>query len=44
MIVHEDEVVVRAGAGLVVDSVPERELAETRHKARGMLAALEARA
>ncbi len=39
--VHDDEVVLRAGAGLVVDSVPERELAETRHKARGMLNALE---
>jgi anthranilate synthase component 1 len=32
---------LRAGAGIVADSVPERELAETRAKARGMLAALE---
>ena len=40
--VHDDEVVLRAGAGLVVDSVPERELEETRHKARGLLNALEA--
>ncbi|MGE5242429.1 MAG: aminodeoxychorismate synthase component I [Bacteroidota bacterium] len=31
---------LRAGAGIVADSVPERELAETRAKARGMLAAL----
>ena len=34
------EISLRAGAGIVVDSVPERELAETRAKARGMLAAL----
>ncbi len=39
--VHDDEVVLRAGAGLVADSVPERELTETRHKARGLLQALE---
>jgi anthranilate synthase component 1 len=31
---------LRAGAGVVADSNPERELAETRAKARGMLAAL----
>jgi len=42
--VHDDEIVLRAGAGLVVDSVPERELEETRHKARGLLNALEATA
>jgi anthranilate synthase component I len=30
----------RAGAGIVADSEPERELAETRAKARGLLAAL----
>jgi anthranilate synthase component 1 len=34
------EVWWRAGAGIVTDSVPERELAETRAKARGLLAAL----
>ena len=39
--VHDDDVILRAGAGLVADSVPERELAETRHKARGLLHALE---
>jgi anthranilate synthase component I len=33
---------IRAGAGIVADSVPERELAESRAKARGMLLALEA--
>jgi anthranilate synthase component 1 len=31
---------LRAGAGIVADSNPERELAETRAKARGLLAAL----
>jgi anthranilate synthase component I len=31
----------RAGAGIVADSDPERELEETRAKARGLLAALE---
>jgi len=36
-----DELCLRAGAGIVADSVPERELAETRAKAKGMLAALE---
>ena len=30
----------RAGAGVVADSDPERELQETRHKARGLLRAL----
>lgn len=34
----------RAGAGIVSDSVPELELAETRSKARGLLKALEAKA
>jgi anthranilate synthase component I len=31
---------LHAGAGIVADSIPERELAETRAKARGMLAAV----
>jgi anthranilate synthase component 1 len=34
------DIVLRAGAGIVADSVAQRELAETRAKARGMLAAL----
>lgn len=34
------DITLRAGAGIVADSVPERELAETRAKARGMLVAL----
>ena len=36
----EDRVSIRAGAGIVADSVPERELEETRDKARGMIRAL----
>ena len=32
----------RAGAGIVSDSIPEAELAETQAKARGLLRALEA--
>ncbi len=35
-----DSVELRAGAGIVADSVPARELAETRAKARGLLLAL----
>ena len=27
----------RAGAGIVYDSIPENELAETRHKAQGLI-------
>ena len=40
--VQGSEVVFRTGAGIVADSVPERELDETRAKARGLLRALEA--
>ena len=38
--IEGDRVAVRAGAGIVADSRPERELEETRQKARGPLAAL----
>jgi 4-amino-4-deoxychorismate synthase (2-amino-4-deoxychorismate-forming) component I len=38
--VQADTVSFRAGAGIVVDSIAEHELAETRAKARGMLHAL----
>jgi anthranilate synthase component 1 len=34
------EITLRAGAGIVADSIPERELQETRAKARGLLKAL----
>jgi anthranilate synthase component I len=36
----QDQLYFRAGAGIVIDSDPERELQETRHKARGLLRAL----
>lgn len=40
-LVRQDaEISIRAGAGIVADSMPERELNETRAKAKGMLAAL----
>jgi anthranilate synthase component 1 len=37
---HGDTLKFRAGAGIVADSLPARELAETRAKARGLLRAL----
>ena len=40
MTVQDGQVELRAGAGIVADSVPERELEETRAKARGLLRAL----
>jgi anthranilate synthase component 1 len=39
---HGADLELRAGAGIVADSVPERELEETRVKARGLLRAFEA--
>lgn len=44
MVIRRGVVHVQAGAGIVADSVPERELAETDAKARAMMAALEATA
>ncbi len=41
MTVQGDRIEFRAGAGIVADSNPERELDETRAKARGLLAAFE---
>ena len=38
------QVDLRAGGGIVADSIPERELEETRAKARGLLAVFDARA
>ncbi len=38
---RDREIEFRAGAGIVADSVPERELEETRAKARGLLRAFE---
>ncbi len=40
MTLKDNLVWLRAGAGIVADSVPERELSETRAKAKGLLAAL----
>lgn len=40
MVQHDDRLYFRAGAGIVADSEPERELAETRAKAEGLLRAL----
>jgi anthranilate synthase component 1 len=37
-----NNITIRAGAGLVADSDPDKELQETRHKARGMLLAVRA--
>ena len=37
---NHDSISLRAGAGLVADSIAEKELEETQHKARGMLLAL----
>jgi anthranilate synthase component 1 len=41
MTVMGQQIQFRAGAGIVADSEPQRELAETRAKARGLLAAFE---
>ncbi len=41
LVKNERNISLRAGAGIVADSDPARELAETRAKARGMLLALE---
>ncbi|MCC6209228.1 MAG: aminodeoxychorismate synthase component I [Gammaproteobacteria bacterium] len=38
---QDGRIVLRAGAGIVADSDPDRELAETRAKARGLLRALD---
>jgi anthranilate synthase component 1 len=40
MLVSGNSVQLRAGAGIVADSIPEAELGETRAKARGLLRAL----
>lgn len=41
MTTHHKTVQFRAGAGIVNDSITEKELTETRHKARGLLNALQ---
>ncbi|WP_019626221.1 aminodeoxychorismate synthase component I [Thioalkalivibrio sp. ALJT] len=42
LVVRGRELRFRAGAGIVADSDPRRELEETRHKARGLIEALQA--
>ncbi len=41
LLIKHDRVFVQAGAGIVADSVPEREFMETEHKMRAMIKALE---
>ena len=41
MLVRGNEIGFRTGGGIVVDSVAEQEIRETRHKAKGMLLAIE---
>ncbi len=40
IVVNQNKISMRAGAGLVADSIPEKELDETRAKAKGMAMAL----
>jgi anthranilate synthase component 1 len=40
MLLHEENISFRTGAGIVADSKPEREVAETKDNARGLLRAL----
>ncbi len=40
MLLEGDSITFRTGAGIVADSVPERELDETSDKARGLLLAI----
>ena len=40
MLLHDNEINFRTGAGIVADSNPYTEVSETRHKARGLLRAL----
>jgi len=41
MVIHDGTAYIQAGAGIVADSVPEREYEETLNKARGLLKAVE---
>ena len=44
LLYNKNKVSFRAGGGIVYDSVPEKELMETRHKARGLLNAIKVNA
>ncbi len=41
IVIHDGTAYIQAGAGIVADSVPEREYEETLSKARGLLKAIE---
>ena len=41
IILHGNDAYIQAGAGIVADSVPEREYEETLNKAKGLLKAIE---
>jgi len=41
LVVNESKAYIQTGAGIVADSIPEREWYETEHKARALLKALE---
>jgi anthranilate synthase component 1 len=41
LVIKENKVYVQAGAGIVADSIPEREYAETVNKAMGMMRAVD---
>jgi anthranilate synthase component 1 len=41
LVINRDTVSVQAGAGIVADSVPEKEYAETVNKAMGMMKAVD---
>jgi anthranilate synthase component 1 len=41
LVIRGNQLRFRAGAGIVADSDPQRELEETRHKARGLVDALQ---
>ena len=41
IVLHGNDAYIQAGAGIVADSVPEREYEETLNKAKGLLKAIE---
>jgi anthranilate synthase component 1 len=41
MVIHDGTAYIQAGAGIVADSIPDREYLETQNKALGLLRAVE---
>ena len=41
LVCEGDQVTLRSGGGIVADSIPKRELEETRNKARGLIRSLD---